>query len=65
MGAGVRGAPFRSEWAAARLGPLLQVNIPPVAQPDQLAAAIAWLLSEDASNVSGAILPVDGGWAAI
>ncbi len=58
-------APFRSEWAAARLGPLLQVNIPPVAQPDQLAAAIAWLLSEDASNVSGAILPVDGGWAAI
>ena len=58
-------APFHSEWAAARLGPLMQVNIPPVAQPAQLAAAIAWLLSDDASNVCGAILPVDGGWAAV
>lgn len=28
-------------------------------------AAITGLLSEDASNVSGAIIPVDGGWAAI
>lgn len=58
-------APFRSEWAGARLGPLMQVSVPPVAQPDQLAAAICWLLSDDASNVSGAILPVDGGWAAV
>lgn len=58
-------APFRSEWAGQRLGPLLQTNIPPVAQPEQLAAAITWLLSEDASDVSGAILAVDGGWAAI
>lgn len=58
-------APFRSEWAGARLGPLMQVNLPPVAQPEQLAAAICWLLSDDASNVSGAILPVDGGWAAV
>jgi NAD(P)-dependent dehydrogenase (short-subunit alcohol dehydrogenase family) len=58
-------APFESEWAAARLGPLMQVNLPPVAQPSQLGAAIAWLLSDDASNVSGAIIPVDGGWAAV
>jgi NAD(P)-dependent dehydrogenase (short-subunit alcohol dehydrogenase family) len=58
-------APFRSEWAAARLGPLMQVNLPPVAQPAQLGAAIAWLLSDDSSNVSGAIVPVDGGWAAV
>ena len=58
-------APFRSEWAQTRLGPFFQTNLPPVAQPAQLAAAITWLLSDDASNVSGAVIPVDGGWAAI
>jgi NAD(P)-dependent dehydrogenase (short-subunit alcohol dehydrogenase family) len=58
-------APFHSEWAQQRLGPLFQTNIPPVARPEELAAAIVWLLSDDASNVSGAVLAVDGGWAAI
>ena len=58
-------APFRSEWAGQRLGPLFQTNIPRVARPEELAAAITWLLSDDASNVSGSILPVDGGWASI
>lgn len=43
----------------------MQTTIPALAQPEQLAAAIAWLLGDDASNVSGAILPVDGGWAAV
>jgi NAD(P)-dependent dehydrogenase (short-subunit alcohol dehydrogenase family) len=37
----------------------------PVATADQLAATICWLLSDDASNVNGAILPSDGGWSAI
>ncbi|WP_243077178.1 SDR family NAD(P)-dependent oxidoreductase [Microbacterium sp. SS28] len=58
-------APFRSEWAQQRLGPLFQTNIPAVARPEELASAIAWLLSDDASNVSGSVLSVDGGWAAI
>lgn len=58
-------ANFRSPWGAERIGPFLQVNVPPPAQADQLAAAITWLLSDDASNVSGAVLPVDGGWAAV
>lgn len=58
-------APFHSEWAQTRLGPFFQTNLPPIAQPEELAAAITWLLSDEASNVSGAILPVDGGWAAI
>jgi NAD(P)-dependent dehydrogenase (short-subunit alcohol dehydrogenase family) len=31
----------------------------------QLAATITWLLSDDASNVNGTILPSDGGWSAI
>lgn len=58
-------APFHSEWAQQRLGPFFQTNLPPVAQPQQLASAIAWLLSDDSSNVSGAVLSVDGGWAAV
>jgi len=32
---------------------------------DQPAATITWLLSDDASDVNGAILPSDGGWSAI
>jgi NAD(P)-dependent dehydrogenase (short-subunit alcohol dehydrogenase family) len=32
---------------------------------EQLAATITWLLSDDASNVNGAIVPSDGGWSAI
>lgn len=29
---------------------------------DEVAAAIAFLLSDDASYIDGVILPVDGGW---
>ncbi|MCU1407742.1 MAG: bacC, partial [Glaciihabitans sp.] len=32
-----------------------------VAQPDEIAAAILYLASDDASFVTGVILPVDGG----
>lgn len=58
-------ASFRSEWARERLGPFLQANVPGVADASRIAAAIAWLLSDDSANVSGAILPDDGGWAAV
>jgi NAD(P)-dependent dehydrogenase (short-subunit alcohol dehydrogenase family) len=58
-------APFKSEHAAGVLGPIMQTTIPPVATADQLAATITWLLSDDASNVNGTILPSDGGWSAI
>jgi len=58
-------APMRSEYAASRVGPIMQVAIPPVAQPEQLAAAITWLLSDDSANVNGAVLPSDGGWSVI
>ena len=37
----------------------------PVATAEQLAATITWLLSDDASNVNGVVLPSDGGWSAI
>jgi NAD(P)-dependent dehydrogenase (short-subunit alcohol dehydrogenase family) len=54
-----------SKHAAGVLGPIMQTTIPPVATADQLAATITWLLSDDASNVNGAVLPSDGGWSAI
>lgn len=58
-------APMRSDYAAGRIGPIMQVVIPPVAQPEQLAAALTWLLSDDSANVNGALLPSDGGWSAV
>ncbi|MDN4614800.1 SDR family NAD(P)-dependent oxidoreductase [Leifsonia sp. F6_8S_P_1B] len=58
-------APFRSQWAGERIGPIMQTTVPPVAQPEQLAAAITWLLSDDSANVTGVVLASDGGWSAI
>lgn len=58
-------APFHSAWAGERLGPIMQTTIPTPAQADELAASITWLLSEDSSNVNGAILMSDGGWSTI
>ena len=56
---------FRSEQAAAIVGPVLQATLPSVATAEQVAAAITFLLSDDAANINGAILPCDGGWSAI
>ncbi len=58
-------APWKSEWAQGRLGPLMQVMVPGVATPEELAAAITWLASDDSSNVTGVVLASDGGWSAI
>jgi NAD(P)-dependent dehydrogenase (short-subunit alcohol dehydrogenase family) len=58
-------APFRSLYAGERLGPYLHTNVPPIATAEQLAAAITWLLSDDSANVTGAVLPSDGGWCTI
>jgi NAD(P)-dependent dehydrogenase (short-subunit alcohol dehydrogenase family) len=33
------------------------------AQPDQIAAAVSWLASDEASNINGALLVSDGGWS--
>lgn len=37
--------------------------IPRIRQPEEI-AAIAFLASDDASFISGSILPVDAGWTA-
>jgi len=40
-------------------------NVGRVAQADELAAVIVFLASDAASNVNGAIVPVDNGWSAV
>lgn len=57
-------ATFASALGGEVLGPLLG-NIPAMGQPEQLAAAICFVLGPEADFVNGAILPVDGGWSAI
>jgi NAD(P)-dependent dehydrogenase (short-subunit alcohol dehydrogenase family) len=58
-------APWRSQVAAERIGPVMQRVLPPTARPEQLAAAICWLASDDSANVNGVVLPSDGGWSAL
>jgi NAD(P)-dependent dehydrogenase (short-subunit alcohol dehydrogenase family) len=33
--------------------------------PEEVAASVVFLASDDASNIQGVILSVDGGWAAV
>ncbi|GGC83251.1 hypothetical protein GCM10011512_07510 [Tersicoccus solisilvae] len=56
-------ATFGSELGQQRIGAAM-TTLPPVAEPEQLAASITFLLSDDGTNVSGAILPSDGAWSA-
>ncbi|WP_007023663.1 SDR family NAD(P)-dependent oxidoreductase [Saccharomonospora iraqiensis] len=51
-----------STFGRQRTGDFLAL-IPPIATAPQLAASITFLLSDDGVNVSGAVLPSDGGWS--
>jgi NAD(P)-dependent dehydrogenase (short-subunit alcohol dehydrogenase family) len=51
-----------SEFGGGRLGPFLSL-ITPIATPEQIAASVTFLLSADAVNINGAVLPSDGGWS--
>ncbi|MFF0223003.1 SDR family NAD(P)-dependent oxidoreductase [Streptomyces sp. NPDC004629] len=48
----------------AALGPYFG-NIGRASEPEEQAAAIVFLASDAASNINGAILPVDNGWSAV
>jgi NAD(P)-dependent dehydrogenase (short-subunit alcohol dehydrogenase family) len=52
------------EAAAAQARTLAAIPLGRVAQPAEIAQAALWLASDDASYVTGAALPVDGGYTA-
>jgi NAD(P)-dependent dehydrogenase (short-subunit alcohol dehydrogenase family) len=61
---GIPMAKTLGEFGSARLDEA-RGNIPSLATAEQLAASIAYLLSDDASNVNGTVLASDGGWSAV
>ena len=42
---------------------LAMATMPDAAEPDEIATLISWLASDEASNVNGACVTADGGWA--
>jgi NAD(P)-dependent dehydrogenase (short-subunit alcohol dehydrogenase family) len=56
----IPGADIRSQeaWAFMRE----RLLVPRVGEPEDVAAAVSFLLSDDASFITDAQLPVDGGW---
>lgn len=59
---GITSGMTQSPFGRERLGPFLAL-MPPIATPEHLAASITFLLSDDAVNINGVVLPSDGGWS--
>lgn len=51
------------EWAWERLQPSFGRG-QRVAEPEEIASLVSWLLSDEAINVNGAVIASDGGWTA-
>ena len=58
-------AAWGSQLAEERPGQLMQATVPTPATAAQLAASITFLLSDDGTNINGAILASGGGWSAL
>ncbi|MFB9307867.1 NAD(P)-dependent dehydrogenase (short-subunit alcohol dehydrogenase family) [Agromyces hippuratus] len=56
---------WRSEYGAARTGPVLQATMSAPTSAEQIAGTVAWLASDEAANINGVILASDGGWSAV
>ena len=56
-----RGGGRFSAWGLEKLSPY-HARGGGAAQPDEIAALLSWLSSDEASNVNGAIVTADGGW---
>lgn len=54
----------REPWVFDRFGATSYTRSQRTAAADEIAAVISWLGSGEASDVNGAILPVDAGWSA-
>ncbi len=52
----------QSEWAMGK-AQLSMATMRRTAQPDEIATLISWLLSDEASDVNGAMVTADGGWS--
>ncbi|MGJ0184351.1 SDR family NAD(P)-dependent oxidoreductase [Corynebacterium glyciniphilum] len=55
--------PARSVFGAQRVEQAAVAAVPSIAQAEQLAASITFLMSDDSTNINGAVLPSDGGWS--
>lgn len=55
-------ARFESELGSERVNTTL-ATMPDAAEPEALAASITFLLSDDSTNINGAVLTSDGGWS--
>jgi NAD(P)-dependent dehydrogenase (short-subunit alcohol dehydrogenase family) len=49
-------------WAMDR-AQLSMATMSRIAEPDEIAAVLSWLACDEASNVNGAVVSADGGWA--
>ncbi len=56
---------WRSDYGAARTGPVMQATMSAPASAEQIAGTVAWLASDEAANINGVILASDGGWSAV